>query len=81
MPKGDSDNITKDEGTPDFETTTPPFTLNVKKGASVSGAQLAVEGVRKLFDTSPGLEEDYKKAMVDIVKRHETQKLYPWKQE
>eukprot|EP00978_Attheya_sp_CCMP212_P005618 scaffold12580_cov55-Attheya_sp.AAC.8 len=71
IPKGASDNINKDGGASDFETTTPPFTLNVKKGASVSGAQLAVEGVRKLFDTSPGLEEDYRKAMVDIVKRHE----------
>lgn len=51
--------------------TTPQFTLNVKKGASVPGTRLAVKGIKQLFQTSVGLEADFRRALRDIVLRHE----------
>ena len=50
---------------------TPQFTLNVKKNASVPGSRLAVKGVKQLFHTSDGLEDDFKKALKDILLRHD----------
>ena len=47
------------------------FTLNVKKDASIPGTRLAVKGVKQLFRTSDGLEEDFRRAMSDIVTRHD----------
>jgi hypothetical protein len=49
----------------------PQFTLNVKKNASVPGSRLAVKGVKKLFSTSDGLEDDFRRALKDIVLRHD----------
>jgi hypothetical protein len=50
---------------------TPQFTLNVKKNASVPGSRLAAKGVKKLFSTSDGLEDDFRRALKDIVLRHD----------
>ena len=49
----------------------PAFTLSVKKGADKPGAQLALKGSRRLLDSSPGLEDDFRRAMADIVGKHE----------
>lgn len=49
----------------------PPFTLSVKKGATVPGARLACRGMKKLYQSSPGVETDFRRAMNDIVCRHE----------
>jgi hypothetical protein len=49
----------------------PQFTLDVKKNASVPGTRLAVKGVKQLFRTSDGLEDDFRRAMKDIVLRHD----------
>lgn len=54
----------------DFESNTPQFTLNVKKGHSIPGARLAVKGVKRLFGTSVGLEADFRRALEEIVSRH-----------
>jgi len=50
----------------------PQFTLEVKKGASVPGTRLAVKGVKRLFRTSDGLEADFRRALKEIVDKHET---------
>ncbi len=52
------------------ENITPSFTLSVKKGADKPGSRLALEGNNKLFDSSPGLLEDFRRAMADIVEKH-----------
>lgn len=47
-----------------------PFTLSVKKGADRPGSLLALIGSRKLFEPSPGLENQYKKVLTDIFLKH-----------
>ena len=47
------------------------MTLNVKKGASKSGTELAVEGMRQLLRVSYGLEEDYLRSIRQIVQRYD----------
>jgi len=54
------------------EKDTPQFTLNVKKGASRPGTRLAVKGMKQLFKTSVGLEDDFRRALKDIAVRHES---------
>ena len=53
------------------ESAIPQFTLNVKKGESVPGTILAVKGVKQLFRTSDGLEDDFRRALKDILLRHD----------
>ncbi len=48
------------------------FTLSVKKGAPVPGSRLALNGNRRLFDPSPTLASDYRRAMIDILKKYES---------
>jgi hypothetical protein len=48
----------------------PPFTLNVKKGASLPGAALALQGMRQLVRVSDGLEESFQRSMKQILARH-----------
>jgi len=48
----------------------PPFTLSVKKGATVPGSRLASRGIKKLYQSSPEVEIDFRRAMNDIVCRH-----------
>jgi len=50
---------------------TPPLTLTAKAGGSVPGAELALKGAKKLYNPSPGLEDDYRRALGDIVQRHD----------
>ena len=51
-----------------------PFTLSVKgKTAPMPGALLAVEGMRRLMNVSHGLEENYHRAMKQIVERYTEQ--------
>lgn len=52
------------------EDVVPSFTLSVKKGADKPGSRLALEGSRRLFNSSPGLLESFRKAMSDIVQKH-----------
>jgi hypothetical protein len=47
----------------------PALTLNVKN-ASVPGARLAVEGMSRLFRPSHGLEDQFRRAMKQIIQRH-----------
>lgn len=47
-----------------------PFTLSVKKGADRPGSLLALIGSRKLFESSPGLEIEFKRALADIMLKH-----------
>ena len=49
---------------------TPPFTLNVKQGASVPGTRLAVLGMKKLLRVSQGLEQEFDRAMKQIIHRY-----------
>jgi len=49
----------------------PAFTLSVKKGADKPGARLALKGSRQLFESSPGMEDDFRRAMADIVEKHD----------
>lgn len=49
----------------------PAFTLSVKKGADKPGARLALKGSRQLFESSPGLEDDFRRTMADIVGKHD----------
>ena len=49
---------------------TPPFTLNVKKGESTPGARQAVLGMKQLFQVSIGLEDEFQRAMRQIIQRH-----------
>lgn len=49
----------------DFLNYPPPF-----EKRSASGAQLAVEGMRSLVQQTPGLEDDYRRAMRDILERN-----------
>ena len=49
----------------------PPFTLNVKKHASLPGARHAVKGMQQLFNPSLGLEDELRRAMKDILSTHE----------
>ena len=46
-----------------------PFTLNAKE-SSIPGARLAAEGMHRLFRPSPGLEQQFRRAMKQIVERH-----------
>ena len=46
------------------------FTLSVKKGAPIPGSQLAVDGNKRLFDSSPMLKSDFQRAMNDIVEKY-----------
>lgn len=48
----------------------PPFTLSSKKDAGVPGSRLAVMGMKRLFSISVGLEEEFKRAMRQIIQRH-----------
>jgi len=47
-----------------------PFTLSVKKGADRPGSLLALVGSRKLYEPSPGLEGEFKRALTDIIIKH-----------
>ena len=47
-----------------------PDPLPVDGSPSVPGARLALRGNKRLYDPSPGLEEDYRRALSDIAKRH-----------
>ncbi|KAL7565302.1 hypothetical protein ACA910_014590 [Epithemia clementina (nom. ined.)] len=52
----------------------PPFTLSVKgKDTPMPGSQLAVEGMQRLLRVSDGLEENYRRAMKEIVERYSEQ--------
>ena len=66
-----SDDDSNDEVIQRDQTVTPQFTLNVKKGASRPGTRLAVKGMKQLFRTSVGLEDDFRRALKDIALRHE----------
>ena len=46
------------------------FTLNVKKNAPRSGARLATKGMKDLLNVTYGLEENFKRALSQILKRH-----------
>ena len=49
----------------------PPLTLSVKgKDTPMPGTQLAVEGMKRLLRVSDGLEENYARAMKQIVQRY-----------
>ena len=50
---------------------TPPFTLDVKKSASRPGARLASKGMWSLVNVSQGLQEEFIRALSQIVKRHD----------
>jgi hypothetical protein len=50
---------------------TPPFTLNVKKGASRPGARLACEGMWSLVNVTSGLSREFKRSLCQIVQRHQ----------
>ena len=52
-------------------TVTPPFTLNVKKGASRPGARLACQGMWSLINVTPGLSGEFKRSLRQIVERHQ----------
>jgi len=49
---------------------TPPFTLSVKKGASLPGTRLAREGMQRLVDVTDGLQDNFQRVLKDIVDRH-----------
>ena len=50
----------------------PTFTLNVKgKGMPKSGTKLAVEGMKRLRHASHGLDENFQRAMKDIIQRYD----------
>ncbi|KAL7553101.1 hypothetical protein ACHAWF_016353, partial [Thalassiosira exigua] len=71
---GESDDGIEGQGKRKSEketTSTPPFTLNVKRGASRPGTRLAVRGMKRLFRTSVGLEADFRRALKDVAARHE----------
>ena len=68
----DEDSSDSDEADDEKVTATPQFTLNVKKGVSRPGSKLAVKGVKQLFKTSAGLEDDFRRALKDILSRHES---------
>ena len=42
----------------------------VKDGPSLPGSRLAVRGSKRLYDPSPGLEDDYRRALGNIATRH-----------
>jgi hypothetical protein len=48
------------------------FTLSVKKGAPVPGYKLAFDGNRRLFGSNPTLENDFRRAMKDIMNKYES---------
>jgi hypothetical protein len=52
------------------ESAAPPFTLNVKRDAPLSGSRLAAEGMHRLLQVTEGLEENFRRAMKEIVHRH-----------
>lgn len=47
------------------------FTLSVRKGADRPGSLLALIGSRQLFESSPGLKDDFDRAIHDIISKHE----------
>ena len=54
------------------ENNTPPFTLNVQADDIViPGAKLAVEGMKRLIQLTSGLDENFRRVMQQIVRRHE----------
>ena len=55
---------------PDSEESKVAHTLDEKGGPSLPGARLALRGNHRLYDPSPGLEDDYRRALGDIVSRH-----------
>jgi hypothetical protein len=57
-------------GTRNKRAKTPPFTLNVKKGASRPGARLAAKGMWSLVNVTMGLQGDFVRALSQIVRRH-----------
>jgi hypothetical protein len=59
------------DGTFEAEEAPPPFTLNVKKHASLPGTRHAVKGMQQLFRPSLGLEDELRRAMKDIISHHE----------
>jgi hypothetical protein len=46
------------------------LTLSVKKGAPKPGSKLALDGNKMLFDSSPNLQNDFRRAMSDIVEKY-----------
>jgi hypothetical protein len=48
----------------------PSLTLNVKNDASLPGAKLAREGMRRLVSITDGLEENFQRSCLEIVERH-----------
>ena len=55
---------------PDDEEDVPSLQLAANDGRSLPGARLALRGSKRLYDPSPGLEDDYRRALGDIAKRH-----------
>jgi len=49
----------------------PPFTLNVKEGSERSGTRLACKGMRSLVRLTYGLEEEFDRALQQILQRHQ----------
>lgn len=47
-----------------------PMTLDVKRGAERPGAALAAKGMRSLVKLTHGLEENFQRALKEIVARH-----------
>jgi len=64
-----SENIATPE---EKKSTTLPFSLSVKKGSARPGAKLALQGVKRLFDSSPMLGEQFQRALADIVGKYDT---------
>ena len=50
----------------------PSFTLSVKKGAPIPGSRSALEGSKRLFETSPSLQDDFHRSMNDIVEKYKS---------
>lgn len=46
------------------------FTLNVKKDAARPGARPALKGMRKLVAVTHGLQDDFKRSLLEILNRH-----------
>ena len=49
----------------------PPFTLNVKRDAELPGARSACEGMKRLVAVTEGLQDDFDRALQDILNRHQ----------
>jgi len=70
-PQDDFLSRSPEPATPNRRNSPVPFTLNVKKDARLPGGRLACEGMHRLVEVSEGLAENFRRAMNDIVKRHD----------